>query len=114
MEQLSSFGWSIIDLDVTTRNSPELSNRESLADVIMREEFHNAISRLNPWLKEEQVEPLIDEFLNYGIQADALEINHKIQKHLVDGLTQTIFIPVLSMSLYVYLIIQTLKKKGLI
>ena len=87
LEQLSSFGWSIIDLDVTTRNSPELSNRESLADVIMREEFHNAISRLNPWLKEEQVEPLIDEFLNYGIQADALEINRKIQKHLVDGLT---------------------------
>ena len=36
LEQLSSFGWSIIDLDVTTRNSPELSNRESLADVIMR------------------------------------------------------------------------------
>ena len=85
LEQLSSFGWSIIDLDVTTRNSPELSNRESLADVIMREEFHNAISRLNPWLKEEQVEPLIDEFLNYGIQADALEINRKIQKHKITG-----------------------------
>lgn len=87
LDQLASLGWKIIDLDKTTRNLPEDSNRDSLADVIMRKELHSAILRLNPWLKEEQIEPLIDEFTNYGMQTNALEINRLIQKRLIDGLT---------------------------
>lgn len=87
LDQLASQGWEIIDLDKTSRNLPELSNRKSLADVIMHKELFDAILRLNPWLKEEQVNPIIEEFLHYGLKTDIIERNRLIQKRLIDGLT---------------------------
>jgi len=92
LNQLGAMDWRVIEQPSGIPTDPVKSLRASFREVVIKAEFINSVRSLNlfegkPWLTDEQLENLYDDFTNFGVRS-LLENNQvfmeRIKKWQVD------------------------------
>jgi type I restriction enzyme, R subunit len=73
LEQLEKLGWRVLDLKMT--DTPDKSFRTHFREVVIESELRQALTDLNPFLEEDQINELIERMTN--IQGSGLLENNR-------------------------------------
>ena len=76
IEQLKQLGWTYFEGEEL---SPEHHSRErnSYKDVVLEKRLRSAIQRINPWINEENLNKVANEFINPIFGPSGVSIGHK-------------------------------------
>jgi type I restriction enzyme R subunit len=85
LRQLERLGWSILRAGEEGKGDPSITFRESFADVLMESKLREALSRLNPWLEEDQLAPIVREMTTPSVTGGLVENNRYILEKLLDN-----------------------------
>ncbi|OUS09084.1 deoxyribonuclease HsdR [Gammaproteobacteria bacterium 42_54_T18] len=86
LNQLASMGWQVIEQGAGIPKDPAKSLRTSFREVVIKAEFISTVRAINvhdgnPWLTDEQLEGLYEDFTNFGVRS-LLENNQEFIKRL--------------------------------
>ncbi len=84
LDQLSGFGWEIIDL-TDKKQQPSDSHRRSFTEVVMVPVLQKQLKAINPWLAEDQVEEVIKQLTASFPGTGLLENNHHLFQMLLEN-----------------------------
>jgi type I restriction enzyme R subunit len=92
LDKLHQLGWTVINQGQGIPQEPEKSLRENFKQVVLPNEFKNAIRKINrtaddrEWLTEKQLEDILSEIQNFAGK-DLHEANKAIHRLLLKGTT---------------------------
>jgi len=87
LTQLSSMGWQVHEQSAGIPKDPTLSLRTSFREVLLKDEFIKSVNAINhlgngqPWLTDNQLESLFDDFTNFNT-TNLLEANETFIERL--------------------------------
>ncbi len=87
LAQLASMGWSVFAQSSGIPSDPSLSLRATFREVLLKQEFFRSVKAINclddgtPWLSENQLESLFDDFSNFDT-TNLLEANETFVERL--------------------------------
>ena len=92
LNQLGAMDWRVIEQPSGIPTDPTKSLRSSFREVVIKVEFITTVKSLNlfegkPWLTDEQLEDLYDDFTNFGVRSlleNNQEFMDRIKKWQVD------------------------------
>ena len=88
LRQLEAIGWTVLTLSDSDKHDPAKSYRDSLAEVILPGRLKAALSRLNPWLTDVQIDDSCIQLQNYPHPKDKLlDNNIAVFEQITDGLS---------------------------
>lgn len=87
LRQLERLGWTILRAGEKGRGDPSVTYRDGFNEIIIEKKLRESLMKLNPWLEEEQLAPLIHEIAVPNITGGLIEKNHHILERLLENLT---------------------------
>jgi len=63
LRQLERLGWTILRAGEAGKGDPAVTYREGFYEVIIEKELRTALRRLNPWLTDDQLSPIVHELM---------------------------------------------------
>ena len=85
LHQLEHLGWSILRAGEEGKGDPNITFRESFTEVIIEKKLREALLRINPWLKENQIAPIIREITTPTATGGLIENNRYILEKLLEN-----------------------------
>jgi type I restriction enzyme, R subunit len=85
LAQLKGLGWEILTLDMQ-QQKPAESWRESFDDVVLLSKLREALSKINPWLDDEQIEEAVTKIVSLP-GTDLLSNNEHALHLILEGTT---------------------------
>ncbi len=93
LNQLAAMGWQVIEHSSSViPKDPSISYRDNFREFVIKREFIKAISTLNTWLTDAQLDGLYDDFTDFGVKSlleNNQEFMERIKKWQVDENTVT-------------------------
>lgn len=84
MERLK---WGILRAGEEGTGDPAITFREGFHEVIIEKKLRKALLKINPWLEEDQLAPIIRELTNPDIPGGLVEKNRYITEKLLENTT---------------------------
>lgn len=85
LRQLGNLGWSILRAGEEGKGDPGVTFRDSFTEVVIEKKFRENLLRLNPWLEEDQLAPIVRELTAPSITGGLLENNKYILEKLLES-----------------------------
>jgi len=85
LKQLEHLGWSILRAGEEGKGDPNITFRESFAEVIIEKKLREALGRINPWLEEDQLAPIVREITTPTATGGLIENNRYILEKLLEN-----------------------------
>jgi len=85
LAQLEHLGWSILRAGEEGKGDPSITFRESFAEVIVEKKLREALLRINPWLEEDQLAPIVREITTPTATGGLIENNRYILEKLLEN-----------------------------
>ena len=85
---LPEFGWKRIECDpsVAAQDDVSKTGRANPSECILPEVFRNALKRLNPWMDEEMIEGIVNDYRKDYTGTDMVETNYRFYNQLRNGI----------------------------
>lgn len=85
LRQLDRLKWSILRAGEEGKGDPKVTFREGFNEVILEKKLCEALLRINSWLKEDQLAPIIREITTPNITGGLIENNRYILEKLLEN-----------------------------
>ncbi|MDD2785992.1 MAG: HsdR family type I site-specific deoxyribonuclease [Patescibacteria group bacterium] len=85
LRQLERLDWSILRAGEEGKGDPSVTFRESFGDVVMERKLREALLRLNPWLEEDQLAPIVREMTTPNVTGGLIENNRYVLEKLLEN-----------------------------
>lgn len=85
LRQLERLGWNILRAGEEGKGDPSVTFRESFSDVLLESKLRESLLRINPWLEDDQLSPLVREMATPTLIGGLVEHNHYILDKLLEG-----------------------------
>jgi type I restriction enzyme R subunit len=85
LRQLERLGWSILRAGEEGKGDPGITFRESFSDVLMESKLRESLLRLNSWLQEDQLTPLVREMTAPNVTGGLVENNRYVLEKLLEN-----------------------------
>ncbi|MCX6685053.1 MAG: HsdR family type I site-specific deoxyribonuclease [Methanoregula sp.] len=85
LRQLERLGWKILRAGDEGKGDPAVTFREGFHEVLIEKALQQALKRINPWLAEDQIAPIIRELTNLSITGGLVEKNRFILEKLLEN-----------------------------
>ncbi len=85
LRQLEGLKWSILRAGEEGKGDPSVTFRESFAEVIIEKKLSEALLRINPWLEEDQLPPIVRQITTPTITGGLTEHNRYIFEKLLEN-----------------------------
>lgn len=87
LRQLDRLKWGILRAGEEGKGDPAITFREGFHEVIIEKKLRKALLKINPWLEEDQLAPIIRELTNPDIPGGLVEKNRYITEKLLENTT---------------------------
>lgn len=87
LRQLERLGWSILRAGEAGKGDPSVTFREGFNEVIIEKKLKESLLKLNPWLEEDQLAPIVHELTVPNITGGLIENNRFILEKLLENAT---------------------------
>lgn len=87
LRQLERLGWTALRAGEEGKGDPSVTFREGFNEVIIEKKLRESLVKLNPWLEEDQLAPIIHELTFPSITGGLIENNHYILEKLLENTT---------------------------
>jgi type I restriction enzyme, R subunit len=87
LEQLDKQGWTVLRLDRT--QTPSESFRTSFAQVVLLPKLEEALSKINPFLRDDQTSDVVRKITSFP-QKNLIENNQQVLQYLLENTTVSI------------------------
>lgn len=84
LKQLERLGWTILRAGEVGKGDPSITYRDSFHEVIIEKELEEALKRINPWLADGQLPPILHE-LTVPPVSGFIESNRYILEKLLEN-----------------------------
>lgn len=85
LRQLERLGWSILRAGEEGKGDPGVTFREGFGEVLIEKKLREALLRINSWLEEDQLAPIVRELTTPNITGGLLENNRYIHEKLLEN-----------------------------
>ena len=85
LRQLERLGWSILRAGEEGKGDPGVTFREAFGEVLIEKKLREALLRINSWLEEDQLAPIVRELTTPNITGGLLENNRYIHEKLLEN-----------------------------
>lgn len=87
LRQLERLGWSILRAGEAGKGDPSITFREGFNEVIIEKRLRESLLKLNPWIEEDQLAPIVHELTVPNITGGLIENNRFILEKLLENAT---------------------------
>lgn len=85
LRQLDTLHWTILRAGEEGKGDPAITFRESFAEVMLESKLRDALMRINPWLEEDQLAPIVRELATPQTTGGLVENNRYILEKLLEN-----------------------------
>ncbi|MGE5445535.1 MAG: type I restriction endonuclease subunit R, partial [Ignavibacteriales bacterium] len=85
LRQLERLDWQILRAGEEGKGDPAVTHRESFGEVIIEKKLRESLQKINPWLSEEQIAPIVRELTVPGITGGLIENNRYILEKILES-----------------------------
>src|ERR1035438_10757932 len=85
LRQLERLGWKILWAGDEGKGDPAVTFREGFNEVILEKKLRAFLLKINSWLHEDQLSPIIRELTTPGVTGGLIENNRYILEKLLEG-----------------------------
>jgi len=85
LRQLEGLHWSILRAGEEGKGDPNITFRESFAEVIIEKKLCEALLRVNPWLEADQLPPIVRQITTPTITGGLIEHNRYVFEKLLEN-----------------------------
>jgi type I restriction enzyme, R subunit len=85
LRQLDRLRWTILRAGEDGKSNPAVTFRDGFSEVILEEKLRQALLKINPWLQEDQLAPMVRELTTPGVTGGLLESNRYILEKILEG-----------------------------
>jgi type I restriction enzyme R subunit len=85
LRHLERLQWTILRAGEEGKGDPVVTFREGFNEVILERRLRDALLKINPWLQEDQLAPIIRELTTPGVIGGPIENNRYILEKLLEG-----------------------------
>lgn len=87
LRQLERLGWTVLRAGEAGKGDPSITFREGFNEVIIEKRLRESLQKLNPWLEEDQLAPIIHEFTVPNVTGGLIENNKFVLEKLLENAT---------------------------
>ena len=85
LRQLERLQWKILRAGEEGKGDPAVTFREGFNEVILEKKLREALLKINPWLAEDQLSPIVREVTIPNVTGGLIENNRYILEKLLEG-----------------------------
>jgi type I restriction enzyme R subunit len=85
LRQLERLGWNILRAGEEGKGDPAITFRGGFSEVIVEKKLRESLRKINPWLHEDQVAPIVREVAIPNVTGGLIENNRYILEKLLEG-----------------------------
>src|ERR1700687_5461658 len=85
LRQLERLKWKILRAGAAGKGDPAVTFREGFNEVILEKNLREALLKINPWLQEDQLAPIVRELPTPGVTGGLIENNRFLLEKLLEG-----------------------------
>jgi len=85
LRQLDRLKWNILRAGEEGKGDPAITFRESFSEVIIEKKLREALVRLNPWLSNDQLAPIVHELMSPNVIGGLINNNRYILEKLLEN-----------------------------
>src|SRR5438128_1206735 len=78
LRQLERLGWAILRAGEAGKGDPVVTFREGFNEVVLEKRLRAALLKINTWLQEDQLAPIVRELTTPGVLGGLIENNRYI------------------------------------
>lgn len=87
LRQLERQGWTILRAGDEGKANPKITYRDEFSEVIIEKKLKESLAKINPWLEEDQIPPIVRELTNPDLTGGLIENNHYILEKIIENTT---------------------------
>lgn len=85
LRQMERLGWTILRAGEAGKGDPAVTFREGFNEVIIEKKLRESLLKINPWLEEDQLAPIVHELATPNTTGGLLENNSYILEKLLEN-----------------------------
>src|SRR5437016_2967660 len=85
LRQLERLRWKILRAGEQGKGDPAVTFREGFNEVILEKKLRESLLKINPWLAEDQLAPIVRELTTPNVTGGLIENNRYILEKLLEG-----------------------------